>query len=585
MSTSASKNQSASAHITIEDDEDIQSQALTQQRDLTHSQFPSVAAKVIIDLLPKPSHGLADPGTSILDDKGPPRIVLSVAGLLSSPLDYPSQPCRLKRQTWMINALLSKGPVALAEILYDEAEKDRADHGSNNSNEILLRDRDDKTFHVVQLLYTLPEDVTISLIQGTLAYDLPRNEEIKRFHDQFMRPGDHPRIYMNMLSNPGATTVLAGNEEDEGRWLSPSQTASLCDAYQAYIDDTNPSLNDRIDKQFGHKAGTREWGKTDEQKKKAKEFIKHMRSFYCEGIDPQQVDELHWRCPSEVGWAQNVAQRVQQHKNNGSTTYCFGFVNAFTRLSKHYGGHGFAEPRSIMLFPVWNKDDTLARVAEILGSLLTGSYIWFGGYNIINAGSFKVQLDHDDRSWDNAKTNLEHRLTYLKHPDMVEAKSLGYYYQCCASNSLPQLEQRAAELKKMIKQALKGYKLAEKKYEDARTRLQASEGPYRKAREEHWKDLDQNTKPGQEPMGKWARRVTEGLESQARVEEEICRRARVMFKSHVPYRPGPAVTRQALSLEEEAQVADGLKTREKSAADLKEEYKRHREAKKNRPRA
>ncbi|KAI4132125.1 MAG: hypothetical protein LQ338_000879 [Usnochroma carphineum] len=582
----AFNNQSATADISIENDENLQSQRQTAQDDLTHSQLPSVAAKVVIDLLPKPSHGLVDPGTSILDDAGPPPVVYSrPVRPLPPPPDHPYQPCRVFRQVKMINALLSHGPVGLANVLYDEAEKDRTDRGSNDSNEIIVHDRDDKTFHVVQLLYTLPEDVTISLIQGTLPHDLQWNQKIKEFYDRFMHPGDHPGIYMNTLSNPGEKTLLPGNRDDEGKWLSPSQTASLCDAYQAYVDDTNPFLNDLIDKQFNRKPGIREWGNTDEQKKKVKDFIKYMRKFYCEGIDPQQVNELHRRCPSEVGWAANVAQQVQQHKDNGSTTYCFGFVNAFTRLPKSHGGHAFAEPKSTLLFPIWNKDDTLARVAEILGCLLTGSYIWYGGYNIINAGGFKVQLEENDDSWDTAKTNVECRLIYLKHPDMVEAKSLEYCHQYSLYCSKPQLEQEVAELKKNIKQAHKDYELAEKKYEDARTKLRASEGPYRKAREEHWENLDKDTKPGQEPMGKWAMRVTEGLESQARVKEEIRRRARVAFNSHVTYRPGPAVTRQALRQEEEAQVAEGLKTREKSVDDLFEEYKRHQEARKNQRRA
>ena len=85
----------------------------------------------------------------------------------------------------------------------------------------------------------------------------------------------------------------------------------------------------------------------------------------------------HLKCPMEVGWSINVENRQKEHYNNGSTTYIFGFLNAWVRMTP---GIKFPGPAQYTLFRVWHHEH-LPQCSEILGSILCSSYSSQGGLN------------------------------------------------------------------------------------------------------------------------------------------------------------------------------------------------------------
>lgn len=55
--------------------------------------------------------------------------------------------------------------------------------------------------------------------------------------------------------------------------------------------------------------------------------------------------------------------------------------------------YGFPEVWQLALFPVWERDPKLARIAEVVGSILCSSYWCYGGLNIIEAGYSNITIN------------------------------------------------------------------------------------------------------------------------------------------------------------------------------------------------
>ncbi|KAL8904398.1 MAG: hypothetical protein Q9207_003293 [Kuettlingeria erythrocarpa] len=535
----------AAANDSMEAESELQVQrAQSQLEKFTSSPYPMVAARAqreIIDLTHKPAHYLVESTASILDEPGPPDIVLTKNVHPPLPDDDPWQPVRQKRQRRMINALKAYGPIGLAYSLYQEADEEvkaNVPDPSLDAFKVMQHDRDSETFHVVSLLYTLPQDVTISLIQGTLAYDVAHDPSIKAFYDLYMKDtGKHPGEYINILSMPGRN-LLGGSDKEKGMWLSPADIRRIADIYDGYIDDVpaHRAISDRIDRQFNRKPESRQYVTGQ-----AKAYVKYLRENFVDNIAPQHDGRLHQRAPTEAGWAQNVDERLRQHRNNGSTTACFGFMNALTRLSRLNGGYGFNEPFSALVFPIWTEADGLPQFAEKLLHLITGSYIRYGGYNHYPAGKFIVKLDKDDRAWDLARKNLTDRLDHLQNPDSCELDLQRFRRLNIAATKMHTVKEQLKTVKADIQKANQELENASKAYEDAAAKLKASDARVQEARASG---------------STWSQDLFKALDSDSRVHEETKSRARALHTSlsNATYRPGPAVVRQPLTEEETARV-------------------------------
>ncbi|KAL8758962.1 MAG: hypothetical protein Q9184_003767 [Pyrenodesmia sp. 2 TL-2023] len=540
MATSASDDE----HL-----EEMQSQVQTDLESLTHSQYPSVAAKAIVDLCATPSHRHVE--QSILEDGRPPSpppiIYRKDTEPPPLPKSDPRQPCRRTRQRRMINALMDDGPLGLRKVLYDEAKDYRKDLevqglGVDDDIEVFLADQDNNEHHTITYLLSLPEDVTESLIKGTLPYDASQGPaSIRDFCRLYMRPVHCPGIYGNWLAGQGPS-AFGGYTDQSGRYLSTTDIESALGRFEVYLAETDLVFNAKIDKQF-RKPGTKDcpWANTDASKDKCREFIAWQRYIHCKGTDAQKLDEPHWHCPTEIGWAQDVDVRVREHENNGNTTYCFDFMNALLRLSKDDGGFGFGETFSLLLFPLWKKDDRLAHVGEILGSLLTGSYLPYGGYN----ADLRCSLTDNDPRWDTAKRNLDDRLIKLQQPDTFKANNLAFRQKWLTYIKKAQSEDRLSRVVEEIKEVSTEYEEREGEVDKAASDVHEKRTLYHDTRDEKLKSEEVKSR-------------LRGTESVVRIDDEI--RRRLAEGSMPAYTLRPVTVAPQLSEEEasrvEAKLAD-----------------------------
>ncbi|KAL8982065.1 MAG: hypothetical protein Q9205_003323 [Flavoplaca limonia] len=200
-------------------------------------------------------------------------------------------------------------------------------------------------------------------------------------------------------------SVLGVPQQAPGKWLSANNVPSLLVKYNDYLTGADPALQKKVDSVFGASTGsisTIEIGKM---------WIRATRARFCDGVQPNDEDQPHISAPFEVGWSKDVKRRIPEHKKNTGTTSIFGFNNALTRLSLAQGGFGFpSDPFSGVSFPLWADNRELARVGEILGSLLVSSYWFHGGYNSTWAGTF-VMPSGEDINWDAAEREAPARRT------------------------------------------------------------------------------------------------------------------------------------------------------------------------------
>ncbi|KAL8832917.1 MAG: hypothetical protein Q9170_004664 [Blastenia crenularia] len=499
---------------------------------------------------------------SILDEPEPTPLTLPSAQPRPA-LPDPDVPLSTPRQIRLYNALQLGGVAGVAHVIYQECEDMiRAGGKDQSSYRTMLEDRSKGTHYVSLLLMSLPKHIIESLIKGTLPCDRYRRSSVKDFVLKHMRSGDYPAIYINYLVHPPASILPGVNPQHAGKWLSTSQINRALTAHEAYIADTDPKTNDLIDKQFGRKMGSREWADTAIKKEKGRVYTKTIRAQFCTGIDPKKIDVPHQRAPCEVGVSKNCKRRIADHTNNRETTYIFGYNNAFNRLSISQGGFGFGEPFSAILFPIWKPDLLLARVAEILGSMLTGSYAELGGYNCTQAGTFSdLSLpDDDDLSWKTAKKHLADRFAAFGGPADWELQSIKLAQDL---DTWKKGDQARKEYDEKVKKA-RDFKQKLKETRQEKTKaledLRRVYDMHKEAERNYLERLNRGTKPGEKPLGDQLKELKDKDNSLARVQEEYERRRLLRYSKggDKSYTPGPLVAMAPLTDEEKAQVNDRL---------------------------
>lgn len=339
-----------------------------------------------------------DPGVEPVLKPGPPPPL----GELPSerPIPTRSDPASSARplivQKWEAE-FEAHGRGALQEEFYKHAEQQlqtlgqRTHDSRSRENEIrswewLLQDREQATNYVVHLLDQLPNYIIRALLKGELPRAYRTDAEVRRYVDQYMKLDDTPGIYANFLHNV------------DGCWLSSDDVQKLIAIMEKYMvvePDGEPRSDQRaLDARFSKftpqpgqsklrwlpgKAGTVTRAET-----KIREWIALARDTYCN--NPTDADTAFSMTPSEVGWSVNVVSRCKDHMTTAGTTYLFGLLSTICRSSRPRG-FGFPDLMQIFLFPIWVRDERLCRTAEIVGSLLCGSYSYLGGTNIWHAGS------------------------------------------------------------------------------------------------------------------------------------------------------------------------------------------------------
>jgi len=106
------------------------------------------------------------------------------------------------------------------------------------------------------------------------------------------------------------------------------------------------------------------------------------------------------RCPIEVGWSKDIEKRLSEHAKNWYTTGLFAFFHAYSRY-KLPSLDSFPVTGQYTLFPIWDDDRELARVAEIGATLLTSSMGEHGGLNANPPGNISISNSIPSKAWDN----------------------------------------------------------------------------------------------------------------------------------------------------------------------------------------
>ncbi|KAL9640563.1 MAG: hypothetical protein Q9204_000658 [Flavoplaca sp. TL-2023a] len=553
-----------------------------QRRELAESSpYISVATKALIDLVPKSSYNqFHDPNEpSNLDATDEPTATLIVNPPDASDAS-PENPFRSSRQVELFNVLEACGPAGVAHFLYEECEELKRSGETHKSLDDMLADRDNDTRYVILLLSMLPIPVIGSLIKGTLMYDRIHDPAVRAFFSLYMKNAQQiPGIYMNMIRIPEMD--LSGTLQDAGRWLSPEQVNHVLDKYTDYLGGTDPAFSKEVDRCFfGQVENEPRYAANARARKIGREWIQATRKMYCDNVDHEEKDIPHMSGPSEIGWSRNLKNRIPEHSDNASTTYIFGFNNVITRLPVSKGGLGFTSaPVGVTIFPIWEKNNDLACIGEIVASALTDSLWKSGGFNCTPAGGFGIEPKTSPINWDDAQSHAMHRLQYCQAPDQLQLAALELADDMQRDQSIPQDEADLEEEKKGLQDANIRLGPARQHLEDIKAQLQARGKEFKNHLEERYEKLDARTDLPEEVKRRWRahKRLTEASQTSTRMQEQY-QKERLSTVTNMPLRVGPAAVKQPLDDEERAKVEAKMDQFNAKANQRLEAWKRKRAA-------
>lgn len=386
----------------------------------------------------------------------------------------------------MLAAFEAWGRLGLEEYIYDYC-KERAHAEGGISWRLIVDDYESLQHRVWILLAMLPDAIILSLIKNTIAWDM-KSEPVKSLVNRYMLPKlSEPcaGVYVNVIRYdydiPETLAIVpTGDPTSNGRWLSAQKIKRLVTLIEGYRDDMDKDkgVNHRIDSVFGKaRPGERQFTfETPQRLKNLNDWLDVISEQYLSNVDPLNKELSFKRCPMEVGWAQNIPERLKAHVSNQNTTRIFGVVNAITRISPF----NFPTPLQLVLWPIW-KDEKAGnewhKIAEILGSILCSSYIRWGGYNhTLAGGSNTTWLLDNAEEWSNSSSMAVRRFTevndlqldFRKLEDKAEDIDLVAQHAHLRTavhdmdTDVLRRQKRATELSKLIEDALAAKKELER---------------------------------------------------------------------------------------------------------------------------
>ena len=311
----------------------------------------------------------------------------------------PDDPIQTAFQRTMLDEFEAEGRWGLVCAVYAEARR-RYMATYAKTWTYLIEDYERGNHYMFQLACMLPDEVIVSLIRNTLPSDYASNSSkaLRSFVDHEMNPSSaYTGIYLNITTRAGRFgygpgQMQQGTPKTMGKWLSSNEVAQMLDKVKKYKDNKPADERDNtlIDNQLlMNPPPTIPTSKRRfkwEKGERIERWMAEMRRQYCTNIAPADADKFFLRCPSEVGFANDIPKRLEEHRNNAKTTPIFGLVNAITRVPAHRNGPGFPDPWGVVLWPLWKEDLALSQVAEAFGHVLCSSYWYDGGFNFHEAG-------------------------------------------------------------------------------------------------------------------------------------------------------------------------------------------------------
>ncbi|KAL8823505.1 MAG: hypothetical protein Q9191_005791 [Dirinaria sp. TL-2023a] len=314
-----------------------------------------------------------------------------------APAPHPDSPLRLQSQLDMETIFRCEGRRGLQKKIYEIARHESrlnptgtASLGGDSSWEKVLRDENSGKNYVYHLLMTCKDEFLLSMIRGTLAFDLFHNQEVCEFYMSRIA-WDGPAIYGNRTLRGDPKSTAAAFIPDRGRWLNKLEIDRLLREVETYIanDAADQQRNTEVDEFF--KKGwidhsSRRYCPDNETRDKFRIWVNEIKEQYCNGLDSSLEDQPFKRSPMEIGWARHVSERLKQQKTNGSTTHIYGLINVLTRML-----FKFTHTKQFVIFPVWHPKE-LPQIAEIVATIMCNAYWYNGGLNHLRAGAFNDKI-------------------------------------------------------------------------------------------------------------------------------------------------------------------------------------------------
>lgn len=332
---------------------------------------------------------------------------------------HPNEPVQTEVQRDMLEALELGGHSGLAWYFYQggNGRRERADAKELGSWKLIDSDLREKRYHVYLQIISLPICIHRSLIKITLSYDIEHDEEVREFHRLHMGLCSEMGIYYNQPKRKSAM--------GEG-FLTVTEAAMLLIAVERYLsfDPRSNAAARNFDMHLSPPGSIHTWN--DTKRRWIKHESDHIRTVLRawasttaeNATDAMNDDDLahipQRRTPMEIGWSDNMLKRAEQNENSQNTKYLFGYFNTWSRHILER----FEKPSQGCIFRIWENDQYLAQVSEVLATLECSAHYTEGGFNPTAAGTFYV-APKGDEGYDLARSEVFTRRPHVN--DALEA--------------------------------------------------------------------------------------------------------------------------------------------------------------------
>ena len=392
----------------------------------------------------------------------------------------PDEPIQNAFQQKMLDAFNAEGRWGLVYAVYEKAQERQQSPATKGASwEYLIDDYQNGDHYMFQLACMLPDDVIVSLIRNTLPSDYKSNSSptLKSFVDFSMNLATAcAGIYLNITTRAGqiGSDQLPNQQPSAnlmGKWLSSYEVAQLLHRVEMYIIEwkTDEWENTVLDNR------SRRTSPTTTDISRIETWVAETRRLYCTNIAPADADKHFLRCPSEVGFAGNIPERLAELVDIAKTTPIFSLVNTITRQPAAQRGFDFPVPWGVVLWPLWLRNPTLTNVAEAFGRVLCSAYWHEGGFNFHEASDSAILTTapvYEDQVWSNSIEAAGKRIGELQSLDVEERRAVASDAQV---ECLLALEEKMASHDEAQRKAAE----SAKKLEDARLLLRESESKNR----------------------------------------------------------------------------------------------------------
>ena len=366
---------------------------------------------------------------------------------------HPNERVQTNVQRDMLEALDLGGHAGLAWYFYQggNGRRERADAQQLGSWKLIESDLQEKRYHVYLQIISLPICIQRSLIKNTLSYDIEHDEEVREFHSLHMGLCSEMDIHYNQPKRKRAM--------GEG-FLTVTEAALIPIAVEKYLSlDARSNAGARnFDMHLSPPESIHKWDETKRrwmrnESHRSRTVLQAWAGTIAENATAAMNDNdlAHTpqrRTPMEIGWSENMLTQARQYADSQNTNFLFGYFNTWSRHILET----FEKPSQGCIFRIWESDQYLAQVSEVLATLECSAHFTEGGFNSTAAGTFYV-APKGDESYDLARSEVFTRRPHVK--DALEAdKALLENFKSTYAALSPQRQRESAEHLEGLRQTI-----------------------------------------------------------------------------------------------------------------------------------